>query len=101
MLGIVDIVLNHTANNSEWIVDHPECTYSTDSVPRLWPAWLVDSTLNKVTHEFIKGGVSWGPSAPYVNNEHDMNTVLKEMERRLHSLNLHEHFICDFGKVKG
>lgn len=42
LLGIVDIVLNHTANNSAWIQSHPESCYSTDEFPRLWPAWLVD-----------------------------------------------------------
>ena len=45
LLGIVDIVLNHTANNTSWIQDHPEACYSTEMVPRLWPAWLLDAEL--------------------------------------------------------
>jgi glycogen debranching enzyme len=44
LLGIVDIVLNHVAFNSAWIVDHPDACFSTEIVPRLWPAWLVDET---------------------------------------------------------
>jgi glycogen debranching enzyme len=38
LVGIVDIVLNHVAHNSAWIADHPEACFSTENVPRLWPA---------------------------------------------------------------
>jgi glycogen debranching enzyme len=45
LLSMVDIVLNHTANDSKWIVDHPEATYNTDDCPHLWAAWELDSAL--------------------------------------------------------
>jgi glycogen debranching enzyme len=45
MLSIVDIVLNHTANDSKWIVDHPEATYNTDDCPHLYCAWLFDKMI--------------------------------------------------------
>jgi glycogen debranching enzyme len=45
LLSFVDIVLNHTANNSEWIVDHPDAGYSTDTCPHLWAAWELDNAL--------------------------------------------------------
>ena len=96
MLSIVDIVLNHTANNSDWIQDHPEACYNTDQVPRLWPAWLVDDEISKMSDEYIKGNLSWSNSAPYLKSEADLERVINEMRRRLTNLNLSEYFICDF-----
>jgi glycogen debranching enzyme len=45
LLSFVDIVLNHTANDSKWIVDHPEATYNTDDCPHLHSAWLFDKAI--------------------------------------------------------
>ena len=69
MFGIIDIVLNHTANNSEWIHKHPEASYNTDNIPRLWPAWLLDKELSDISEEFSKGDVPWCPAAPFVKTE--------------------------------
>lgn len=93
LISIVDIVLNHVANNSHWIEDHPEACFSTDLIPRLWPAWLVDEAFMKMSDEFAKGNVAWCRSAPYINNESDLNQVVEEMRRRIFALNLHEYFI--------
>lgn len=93
LISIVDIVLNHVANNSHWIEDHPEACFSTDLIPRLWPAWLVDEAFMKMSDEFAKGKVAWCRSAPYINNESDLNQVIDEMRRRVFALNLHEYFV--------
>jgi glycogen debranching enzyme len=52
LLGIVDIVLNHTANNSEWVLEHPEATYNTDNCPHLFSAWLLDYELAKFSEAY-------------------------------------------------
>ena len=55
LFGIVDIVLNHTANNTKWIQQHPEACYNTDDQPRLYPAYLLDAELVKISKEFSMG----------------------------------------------
>jgi len=95
LLGIVDIVLNHTANNSHWIQHHPESCYSTDKVPRLWPAWLFDAEISRLSDEFSKGNVAWCKSAPYLRNESDLDLVILEIRKRIEKLNLREFFTCE------
>ena len=100
MFGIIDIVLNHTANNSAWIQKHPEACYSTDNTPRLWPAWLLDKELLDISEEFSKGDVSWCPAAPYIKTEQAVDQVMVHITQRAMALNLHEFFLCNFDKTQ-
>lgn len=38
--SICDIVLNHTGNESPWLLEHPEATYSCYTCPHLRPAFM-------------------------------------------------------------
>ena len=76
-------MLNHTANNSEWIQHHPEACYNTDSLPKLWPAWLVDNVLTQMSAEIAFKKSEWLPSAPYVKTESDLDGIIAEAGRRI------------------
>lgn len=77
LLGIVDIVLNHTASNSVWLSAHPEAAYNTDDCPHLYPAWLLDKTLTDFSDDYAnKRNMSECPAAPFINNENDLRNVL-------------------------
>ena len=54
LLGIVDIVLNHTANNSEWLLEHPEAGYNTDNYPHLNSAYVLDRALFEFSVDFYQ-----------------------------------------------
>lgn len=55
ILSIIDIVLNHTANNSEWLLDHPDAAYNTDDCPHLYSAWLLDHELKEFSDRYASG----------------------------------------------
>lgn len=45
MLSLTDIVFNHTANNSQWLRDHPEAGYNHITAPHLTSAIQLDKAL--------------------------------------------------------
>ncbi|KAK7429968.1 bifunctional 4-alpha-glucanotransferase/amylo-alpha-1,6-glucosidase [Neonectria magnoliae] len=45
LLSLTDIVLNHTANNSKWLEEHPEAGYTLTTAPWLESAYELDTTL--------------------------------------------------------
>lgn len=53
--SICDIVLNHTANESKWIYENPEASYSSFTTHHLRPAILLDAMLAKVSADVAAG----------------------------------------------
>ncbi|EON97811.1 putative glycogen debranching enzyme protein [Phaeoacremonium minimum UCRPA7] len=57
LLSLTDIVLNHTANNSDWLLDHPEAGYNLTTAPHLESAYLLDTKLLELGYELEKLGL--------------------------------------------
>lgn len=55
MLSICDVVLNHTANESPWLLEHPECTYNMVTSPHLIASAILDAHLYIFTKEVSEG----------------------------------------------
>ena len=45
LLSLTDVVWNHTANNSPWLLDHPEAGYNLATAPWLQAAFELDTAL--------------------------------------------------------
>ncbi|KAF6752983.1 glycogen debranching enzyme [Ephemerocybe angulata] len=45
LLSLTDVVLNHTANDSPWLVEHPEAGFSPANTPHLTPALELDTAI--------------------------------------------------------
>ena len=51
LLGLTDVVWNHTANNSKWLETHPEAGYNLETAPWLESALELDDALLKFGNE--------------------------------------------------
>lgn len=54
LLGLTDVVWNHTANNSKWLQEHPEVGYNVSTAPWLESALNLDTELLKFSNDLDK-----------------------------------------------
>lgn len=94
--SICDIVLNHTANESEWLLSHPESTYSCHTMPHLRPPFLLDAVFARITTDAAEGKLETVGVPKIVETEdhlqalrHQLNTVY------LQRANLSQFYQCD------
>jgi glycogen debranching enzyme len=57
LLGLTDVVFNHTANNSKWLEEHPEAGYNVKTAPWLESALELDNELLRYGDELEKLGL--------------------------------------------
>ena len=55
MLSMIDIVLNHTATSSPWLIKHPEAVYNMENSPHLRSAFLLDYLIKELSDEIAAG----------------------------------------------
>lgn len=99
LASICDIVLNHTANESKWIFEHPEATYSCYTMPHLRPAFLLDAVLGKVTTDTATGKLeNFGVPNIVETDDHIQALRYQIHTVYLSKIKLFEFYQCDIEK---
>ena len=95
LLSLTDVVYNHTANNSDWLRDHPEAGYSVETAPHLNPALDLDDALLDFSSKLTSLGF---PTV--LDSTADLNRVMEGI--RLHvlePLKLWEYYVINVEKI--
>ncbi|KAI1188895.1 glycoside hydrolase family 133 protein [Nemania serpens] len=72
LLSLTDVVLNHTAHNSKWLLEHPEAGYNLTTAPWLESAYLLDTQLLKFSFRLVELG--------YPNELKSLDDLVKIMD---------------------
>ncbi|KAJ3809108.1 glycoside hydrolase family 13 protein [Lentinula aff. lateritia] len=95
LLSLTDVVLNHTANDSPWLVDHPESGFSPANSPHLTPALELDSAMIEFSSSLASRGL---PSI--VNTQQDVDALIGAFRTVMKDLNLWQYYVLDVAREK-
>jgi glycogen debranching enzyme len=91
LLGLTDVVFNHTANNSKWLEEHPEAGYNVKTAPWLESALALDDELLRYGDELEKLGLP----VEFKNGD-DLQMVVDGIKGHVISkIRLWEYFVAD------
>lgn len=75
MLFICDVVLNHTANCTPWLKDHPESAYNLSNSPHLRPAYVVDDAIWKFSSDISRGAYDSRGIPVYIDHDDQLGAL--------------------------
>ena len=91
LLGLTDVVWNHTANNSKWLETHPEAGYNLETAPWLESALELDNALLKFGNELASYQL---PST--LENMDDLDKVIAGVKKYvIDPLELWQYYVVD------
>ncbi|TVY68815.1 Glycogen debranching enzyme [Lachnellula suecica] len=78
LLGLTDVVWNHTADNSKWLEEHPEAGYNVSTAPWLRSALELDTALL----QFSKNMESYGLPTT-LKDEKDLLKIMESIKEKV------------------
>ncbi|OCT85246.1 glycogen debranching enzyme isoform X1 [Xenopus laevis] len=100
MLSITDVVYNHTAANSKWIQQHPECGYNLVNSPHLKPAWLLDRALWHLTCDVAEGKYAARGLPALIETDQQLNSIRGILSEEIYPrIKLWEFYQVDVDKA--
>ncbi|KAI9739576.1 MAG: hypothetical protein M1834_006294 [Cirrosporium novae-zelandiae] len=95
LLGMTDVVWNHTADNSKWLEDHPEAGYNVETAPWLESALDLDTALLEYSEKLEKLGLPTDFQAV-----DDLLRVMEDMKQHvICKIKLWEFYVIDVPKT--
>ena len=93
----IDIILNQASIESQDIISHPDSGYNLSNCPWLTVAYELDKILVEYSDLFYNKKVAC-KSAPYINNESDLEEAIDEIKKEIMKHNLEEFFLIPIDK---
>ncbi|CAF9943547.1 MAG: hypothetical protein ALECFALPRED_000598 [Alectoria fallacina] len=91
LLGLTDVVWNHTADNSPWLEEHPEAGYNINTAPWLESALELDDALLKFGNELESYKL---PTT--LKNQNDLEKVMAGVKKHvIEPLKLWQYYVID------
>ncbi|KAI0731152.1 glycoside hydrolase family 13 protein [Earliella scabrosa] len=90
LLSLTDVVLNHTANDSPWLLEHPEAGYSPANTPHLTPALELDTAMLEFSGILQSVGL---PTT--VSSEQDIAQLVDAFDGYLKERNMWQYYVLD------
>ncbi|KAF7796344.1 hypothetical protein EIP86_007521 [Pleurotus ostreatoroseus] len=90
LLALTDVVLNHTANDSPWLQDHPEAGYSPANTPHLTPALELDDAMIQFSVSLEAKGL---PTT--VKSSQDIDVLMSAFEDYVKGLDFWQYYVLD------
>ncbi|XP_032451729.1 glycogen debranching enzyme isoform X2 [Nasonia vitripennis] len=99
-VSICDIVLNHTANESPFLINNPECSYNCNNCPHLRPSYLLDAILFELTIRVSSGEWEHKGIPPVVETEEHLNAIRHALHTYFLPLaKIHELYTVDINEI--
>ncbi|KAJ9080711.1 bifunctional 4-alpha-glucanotransferase/amylo-alpha-1,6-glucosidase [Entomophthora muscae] len=90
LLGLIDMVWNHTASDSHWLWDHPEACYNIENSPHLRPAFELDTAIIELSRQLSDKPLG------QIKDEQGIDAVMRIIrETTLPQLKLYEYYVID------
>ncbi|KAK7030744.1 glycoside hydrolase family 13 protein [Favolaschia claudopus] len=90
LLSLTDVVLNHTADDSSWLVEHPEAGFSPANSPHLTPALELDSAIIQLSAELTAKGLP-----TIVSTQQDLDRLVSAFHDVIKDLKLWQYYVLD------
>ncbi|KAJ2332930.1 bifunctional 4-alpha-glucanotransferase/amylo-alpha-1,6-glucosidase, partial [Coemansia sp. RSA 2681] len=91
LLGVTDMVWNHTAYNSDWLRDHPEAGFNLENSPHLRSAYELDAALVRFSRDLTDYGLD-----RMVRTVEDVDRLMKAVDEHVvQPLKLWQFFVIE------